>query len=127
MATKALEKGTRDLSIDTTFTEDGAGVLSPVVPYTDKSFAVVGYGNLYLPSRFNWDVLYGTPSNIIAVQIDLEGSLDDSAWFALDSTTSAANGMRFVSNRPVRFVRAKVVSLNLTNGTSTTLKVGISF
>lgn len=62
---------------------------------------------LPLPSsKYTWSiVLAGTVSTI---DIDLEGSLDGQNWFVVDSYTSITSTIRFVTDKTVCWLRAKL-------------------
>ncbi|RLG47479.1 MAG: hypothetical protein DRN92_03130 [Thermoproteota archaeon] len=55
-----------------------------------------------------------------APEIKIEGSLDGSNWFELDTSTAIGSEMRHVVNKPVRYIRFNVVSLG--DATSITLR-----
>lgn len=127
MSLQSYERGARAVSISTTFAEDGDSVLSPAVPYTDVEFGLVAYlQQTVLPRRIAWEVLFGTVGNVVSHTILLEGSLDGTNWFTLDTYTTVANTFRHVVDKPVRYLRAKVNALNLTISTSTTITVSFS-
>lgn len=68
---------------------------------------------------FTWQiVITGSPTSITA---NLEGSLDGTNWFQLDTYTGSANAMQHVANKPVAFIRGNLVTL--TGGTSPTVTV----
>jgi hypothetical protein len=66
-------------------------------------------------SKFTWVAAYtgGTTSSTVYLQ----GSLDGSSWFTLDTSTS--DEMRHVVNKPVRYVRSNINSINVTSITVT--------
>ena len=68
-----------------------------------------------------WEVVVtGGPST---VSVTLQGSLNNSTWYTLDTSTTTTSEMRHVVNKKVRFVRANVATL--TGGTSPTITVRI--
>ena len=73
----------------------------------------------FLPSNHTWDIAFtGTAST---VSVKLQGSIDNSSWFDLDTSTSTtASTMRHVVNKPVNYIRANLVTF--TNGTTMTVK-----
>ena len=58
----------------------------------------------------------GSPS---AVTVNLEGSLDGTAWVVLATSTATAGDVQTVSGKGVRYVRANLVAL--TGGTAPTV------
>lgn len=73
----------------------------------------------FLPSNHTWQTIFtGTAS---AVDVKLQGSIDDSNWFDLDTNTSTTSGvMRHVVNKPVNYIRGYLTTF--TNGTTMTVK-----
>lgn len=70
--------------------------------------------------RLTWKtIITGAPS---AVDIDLEGSLNGTVWFVLDTSTAIAGEQRTIA-AGVRFVRGVLVSF--TDGTTPTATVDI--
>ena len=77
-----------------TFTGTGAGDSNDVYP---------GYKTI------TWQV--NSNSSATAHDVRLQGSLDNSNWFDLDRSNTTGNEMRHVVNKPVRYLRANVVSM----------------
>ena len=73
----------------------------------------------FLPHAHTWQIDFtGTAST---VSVKLQGSIDDSSWFDLDTSTSTtASTMRHIVNKPVNYIRANLVTF--TNGTTMTVK-----
>lgn len=72
-------------------------------------------------SGMTWTVVVtGGPS---AVTTRLEGSLDDSNWFTLDTSTATTSEMRHVLSKDVQHVRCNLVTL--TGGTTPTVSCRI--
>jgi len=73
------------------------------------TFGIVPFGGFPLPRVFGWDVVVtGSPSSL---RVDIEGSLDGTTWFQLDTYTTAASTLRFIVDKPVRYIRANLVTL----------------
>ncbi|MDP2362896.1 MAG: hypothetical protein Q8M94_03900 [Ignavibacteria bacterium] len=69
--------------------------------------------------KMTWEIVVtGDPT---VVQVDLEGSINNSTWYALDSSTTLTSEMRHVVNKPVNYVRANLITL--TAGTAPTVTV----
>lgn len=83
------------------------------------------HGHSLLPNNFTWTVTQaGTAA--ATMQADLQGSIDQINWYALDSTTTvAAFQMRHVTYKPVRFIRVKLITLTGGDGT-TAISSGIT-
>jgi hypothetical protein len=54
-------------------------------------------------------VITGSPTT---VSVTLEGSIDGTNWFVLDTSTSTSNEMRHVTNKPVTYLRANLGTLS---------------
>lgn len=68
---------------------------------------------------FTWQIIItGAPTSIT---VNLEGSLDGTNWFQLDTYTGSANAMQHVVNKPVAYLRGNLVTL--TGGSSPTVTV----
>ena len=87
-----------------TFTAAGAGASVDTVTGFDK---------------WTWTVV--SDASATALTVNLEGSIDGTNWFVLDTYTGTANTMRHVVNKPVRYIRANVTSMG--DATSITVKV----
>ena len=82
--------------------------------------AAVGTGTVYAVPQcpvgglfgsgkeFTWQV---NTNAVGAIQVDLEGSLDNSNWFVLDSYAGVGDTLRSVASKPVNFIRANVITL----------------
>lgn len=85
--------------------------------------AATGAGSVFTLNtsrNFTWTVVYtGTPTSIT---IALQGSLDGTTYFDLGSSTSTANSMNHVVDKPVKFVRCNI-SVYTVNGSTTTCKI----
>ena len=73
----------------------------------------------FLPHAHTWQIDFtGTASTI---SVKLQGSIDNSNWFDLDTSTSTtASIMRHVVNKPINYIRANLVTF--TNGTTMTVR-----
>src|SRR3970040_898986 len=70
-----------------------------------------------VPRKIAWEVrVTGAPT---ALQVDLEGSLDNTNWYQIDTYNVVANTLREVTQRGAKFIRARLVTL--TAGTSPTV------
>ena len=120
--------GEQAFSISDTFSENGSGVLNWTLPYKGDEFGIVPFRWKPLPTSYSWMVKYGTPGNIVSVLIKLECSLDGTNWFTVDSHNTNANTLKYVVDKPVRFLRAIIDTggLDLTSSTSTTIQVSFS-
>lgn len=71
--------------------------------------------------KHTWEIVVtGAPAT---VSITLQGSIDGTNWYTLDTSTTTTSEMRHVVNKPVRFIRANLGTL--TGGTSPTVTVRI--
>lgn len=61
-------------------------------------------------------ILTGAPATL---QVDLEGSIDGTNWFPLDSYTGLITAMRHVVNKAIRQIRANLITLTGVNPTVT--------
>ena len=68
--------------------------------------------------KHTWTVVSNASSSNLTVK--LEGSLDNSNWFELDSYSGTANTMRHAVNKPVRYIRFNITSMG--DATSITLR-----
>jgi len=68
--------------------------------------------------KHTWTVVSDASESNLTVK--LEGSLDNSNWFELDSYSGTANTMRHIVNKPVRYIRFNVTSMG--DATSITLR-----
>ena len=80
-----------------------------------------------IPSQHTIQATMGGTLVATAVTVDLEGSLDDSTWFQLArhafsaGEISAEAAMFHVNDKPVKYVRANLITL--TGGTAPTVTV----
>lgn len=80
--------------------------------------AVPQYAGIALAPSLTWEVkLNGTAA--AALQIDIQGSMDNINWFQIDTSAVTASGAYFISNKNVLFVRANVISITTPNGNYT--------
>jgi hypothetical protein len=111
MALTAYERGTRGVSLAAVIST-GAG----------DEFALAPYFLGVLPSVFAFDILItGSPSGVTVL---LEGSLDGTNWFTMETVAGTSDSLNFSVDKPVRFVRANLTVL--TGGSSPTVAVGIA-
>jgi hypothetical protein len=68
------------------------------------------------PSKMTWQYVI-TGGTLSALTINLEGSIDNTNWFILDTTTQVTDQMRHIANKPILYVRANITSWTV--GTST--------
>ncbi len=74
-----------------------------------------------VPRKLSWEVrVTGAPT---AMQVDLEGSLDNTNWYQIDTYNIVANTLRQVVDKGAKFVRANLITL--TAGTSPTVTAKI--
>jgi hypothetical protein len=74
-----------------------------------------------VPRKIAWEVrVTGSPT---AMQVDLEGSLDNTNWYQIDTYNTVANALREVTQRGAKFIRARLVTL--TGGSSPTVTARI--
>ncbi len=74
-----------------------------------------------VPRKIAWEKrVTGGPA---AVQVDIEGSLDNSNWYQLDTENTTGNTFREITQRGAKFIRARLVTL--TGGTSPTVTARI--
>lgn len=71
------------------------------------------------PHRYTWHILIGGTGSLTALTVNLEGSLDGTNWAQLDQSTNAAGEMRHVVNKPIRYVRANIVTSTVNSGAPT--------
>ena len=73
----------------------------------------------FLPVNHTWQVAYtGTAT---AIDVKLQGSIDNSTWFDLDTyDTASTPTMRHVVNKPINYIRANLATF--TNGSTMTIK-----
>ena len=105
--------------------EDGLQVLllllGKIFTLLDEA-ASTGAGKSFitLASKHTWEIVVsGAPT---ALQVDLEGSLDATNWYTLDSSTITTSEMRHLVNKPVKYIRANLTTLS----GGTTPKVTVS-
>lgn len=102
---RSYERGTRAISISAS-NADAAGLGFSL------SVAQVGW----LPRIFTWQVLV-SGGVYSALNVVLEGSLDGTNWFTLDTSTTVGGETRHVVDKPVIFIRARKVSSTTSSGT----------
>ncbi len=74
-----------------------------------------------VPRKIAWEKrVTGGPT---AVTVNIEGSLDNSNWYTLDTDNTTANTFKEITQRGAKFIRANLVTL--TGGTSPTVTVRI--
>jgi hypothetical protein len=73
-----------------------------------------------LLSKHTWTIsVTNTPSSI---STNLEGSIDNSSWYVLDTSISNTTEMRHVVNKPILYLRANITAL-VTNGSAPVITV----
>jgi len=60
-------------------------------------------------AKHTWTVVSDASESNLTVK--LEGSIDNSNWFELDSYSGTADTMRHIVNKPVRYIRFNVTSM----------------
>jgi len=70
------------------------------------------------PRSHAWEVKYSAAPSTVSLR--LEGSLDGTNWYTVDSYATATNTLRWVVDKPVRYVRGYLASWV---GTSKTVAV----
>lgn len=91
----------------------GLGLKEPVavttahVLYHLGTFSGAGVGEPaeIRAERYTWQIITSGNYHIV-----LEGSIDGTNWFPLDEVTGSGSVMRHIVNKPIRFVRANVLS-----------------
>lgn len=82
-------------------------VTEATAPVEGQSFRLpLSSGDPRFPSVFAWEVLFS--GTITTADVDLEGSNDDTNWHQMDTNNETADYMRWVTGKPVQFVRANV-------------------
>lgn len=128
MSVSIYTPGSKAVSINVSFSENGGGVLSPAAPYTDVEFDLNTFLQSSVTPKFAaWSVILGTPASVLAMELRLEGSKDGVTWATLDTYTGTVKTLRSISfDRSVRYIRARVFSLDLTSSTSTTVTIALT-
>lgn len=73
----------------------------------------------FLCTKMTWEiVLTGSPTS---AETSLEGSINGTTWYSLDTSTTITSEMRHIVNKPVLSVRANLISL--VGGTAPTVTV----
>lgn len=105
MARYSLDRGAVNISINGVNT-NGAG----------DEFAIVSTNRQAPEAILSWQVIV-SGGTYTSININLEGSLDGTNWFTLDSSTAIAGELRHVANKKVRFVRANKTASVTNTGT----------
>jgi len=75
-----------------------------------------------IASRITYSVVVtGAPT---AVTLVVEGSIDNTSWFTLDTSTTTTSEMRHIANKGVHYLRGNLTTL--TGGTAPTVTVKLS-
>jgi len=75
--------------------------------------------------NYAWEIIIaGNPS---AVEVDLEGSIDGTNWFVIDTSYTITKELRYVSDKQIAYVRANLITLEGAGGYSTAMSVEESF
>jgi hypothetical protein len=94
-------------------------ILSAVVATGDSD--VLALGNIM--SAFTWDIVYAG-GTLTATSITLKGSLDNSNWGDLDTSTNISGEMVHIVNKPVRYLKVNWGTRTVNTGTpAATVKV----
>lgn len=110
MAT-GINRGVNAVSLAAVTATGAGGQFAIEAPYTAP-----------LAMQFTWQsIVTGAPATI---SITLEGSLDGSTWFVLDTSTQVAGETRFVTAKNAVLVRANLGTL--TGGTAPTVTVNLA-
>jgi hypothetical protein len=74
--------------------------------------------------NFTWVTFFtGTPT---AINVNLEGSVDGTHYYTLDSSTSTSGEMRHIAYKSVRFVRCNISSYTVNGSTASCRIFGVS-
>ncbi len=74
-----------------------------------------------VPRKLSWEVrVTGAPT---AIQVDLEGSLDNTNWYQIDTYNVVANTFRQVVDKGAKFVRANLITLTAGTAPTVTAKI----
>lgn len=75
-----------------------------------------------ISSRITFTVVVtGAPS---AVTLNIEGSIDNTSWFILDTSTTTTSEMRHIANKGIHYLRGNLATL--TGGSTPTVTVKLS-
>jgi hypothetical protein len=105
--------------------------LNPGIPYalfsasaagatTNSSSVAIPPSGLKAARRITWQAFYSAVPTTITIA--LQGSLDDSNWFTLDTTTNTGGEVKTVEHQ-VNFLRASITTK--TGSFNTTVQVNI--
>jgi len=85
------------------------GTIYTLVPTTTATVTGAAF-NLDFPyDKHTWCT---TIAGASSVSVTLQGSLDNSLWATLDTSTSATSECRHVVNKPVKYIRSVVGTLD---------------
>jgi hypothetical protein len=85
-----------------------------------NALGIVARGNFGLYSHYTWQTIVAAGGGgLSALTVNLEGSLDGTNWFTLDQTTNATGETRHVAGKPVRYIRANIVTSTVSSGSPT--------
>jgi len=95
------------------YSTDSISSVGNVLELDLGSFSGTGAGSsrdIYPAYRIiTWQI--NSDSSATAHDVRLQGSLDNSNWFDLDTSNTTGNELRFVVDKPVRYLRVNVVSM----------------
>lgn len=88
-----------------------------VTSFNTSSTGVVTGTTFAVPAQYAVMISWQVIADGSALSVNLEGSLDNSSWFTVDSQTNATGGLRTFGFSSIKFVRCSQVSR--TGGTNT--------
>ena len=59
--------------------------------------------------NYAWEIIIAGNPN--AVEVDLEGSIDGTNWFIIDTSYTTTKELRYVSDKQIAYVRANLITL----------------
>lgn len=66
---------------------------------------------------YAWQVVFtGTPTSIT---VNLEGSIDGTNWFTIDTSSATTSGLKFVVDKPVEYLRCNISAYVVNSSTAT--------
>ncbi len=86
------------------------GTTLPLAGDTGDEFAILPYVHGEMPYTFAWQISVLNGGTFTSIQVDLQGSLDGTNWYQLDSSTNVAGEMRSITGKKAKYIRAKVVA-----------------
>jgi hypothetical protein len=80
-----------------------------------QTFAVVCSTNRPDPRIYVWEAFFpgAAPASLT---LNLEGSLDGSHWYTLDTTSSTTSAIKWLLDKPANYVRANLAAITTPGG-----------